>query len=441
MNALQDRRPLMGLRLSPFVPMGKLVERLRTAFQEARTIRIEGFPVRVFCLSDPEDVRVLFSDTGAANTKLQAIMPRVRFVMPSGSFAMSGGNAWTVRRQQVKKAFNRPEVAVYLKRIVKPVEDMLNGWEKHVHSPDGLDIYTAMRLITARLNVSMFFSKNLDDSALHEFEEHTHFLETNFVRPAPLWLPIPDNLRFRHHSRSLRKKMAQFVEERRRYSSSEPDILSHVLALVDSSGKGLDDEEILDELLSVYFGATVLGVSLTWGLHLVASHPEVQRKLAEEVRPNGESSDELTRLPFSQAVIKEVLRLYPASSVQPRWTDHEFDLNGVTIPANSLLVPVVFLIQRDPKIWQDPESFKPERFTPDGEGARVHPSAYFPFSAGSRACIGAGLAPLIIQKIFAMILARYRLSCDESSRVVDIDFGFGIAPKAKVILRIERRSN
>jgi hypothetical protein len=48
MNALQDRRPLMGLRLSPFVPMGKLVERLRTAFQEARTIRIEGFPVRVF---------------------------------------------------------------------------------------------------------------------------------------------------------------------------------------------------------------------------------------------------------------------------------------------------------------------------------------------------------------------------------------------------------
>ena len=145
----------------------------------------------------------------------------------------------------------------------------------------------------------------------------------------------------------------------------------------------------------------------------------------------------MTRFPYTQTVIKEVLRLYPASSVQPRWTDHDLNLNEVNIPANSLLVPVVFLIQRDPRIWENPEAFKPERFSTNGEATRVHPSAYFPFSAGSRACIGAGLAPYIIQKVISMILARYKLAY--SGEAPEIDFGFGIPPKSEVKVRISPR--
>ena len=191
MSEQQERRLHKTLHLSPLVPMHRLLKSLRLAFEEARIVKVVGFPVRVFCLSVPEDVDLLFRDPIAANAKLQAIMPRVRAVMPNGSFAMGGGNSWTVRRQQVKKAFNRPEVAVYLNRIVKPIEMMLHRWVKHVDDTKGFDIYHAMRLITAQMNMRMFFSTHLDEDDLRDFEERTHFLETNFVRPLPLWVPPP----------------------------------------------------------------------------------------------------------------------------------------------------------------------------------------------------------------------------------------------------------
>jgi cytochrome P450 len=105
------------------------------------------------------------------------------------------------------------------------------------------------------------------------------------------------------------------------------------------------------------------------------------------------------------------------------------------------VVPVVFLIHRDQRIWKDPDKFMPERFTAGGEVELVHPFAYFPFSAGSRACIGAGLAPLVMQKVLTMVLRRFNVQYNQSEGQPSIDFGFGIPPRGPVIARISRKGD
>ena len=81
-----------------------------------------------------------------------------------------------------------------------------------------------MRLFIARVNALMFFSKELDDMELMEFEERIHYLEANFVRPAPLWIPSTGNLRFRRYSRDLRRLIRRFLDERRNTNTPISDI-------------------------------------------------------------------------------------------------------------------------------------------------------------------------------------------------------------------------
>ena len=135
----------------------------------------------------------------------------------------------------------------------------------------------------------------------------------------------------------------------------------------------------------------------------------------------------------------------PCASTRHRLFNHAgpneaLDLRGTIIPAKYLVVPVVFLIHRDARIWHNPERFNPERFAPGGESSKVHPFAYFPFSAGLRACTGAGLAPFVLQEILTKMLARYKISSrPRSTADPALDFGFGIPPKNGLHVAIAAR--
>jgi cytochrome P450 len=235
--------------------------------------------------------------------------------------------------------------------------------------------------------------------------------------------------------------MRTLIDERRRTVAVHHDVLSHVLTLRDTAGNAASDEEIIDELLSVFFGATAVGISLGWALYLIASHPEVQSRMAHEASEASRESPggDMALLPYAQAVIKETLRLYPASWGQPRWTEQRIRLGDATIPPKSLIIPMVSHVQRDPRYWKNPESFNPDRFL-SGVPTPAHPFAYFPFSAGPRVCVGAGLAPIVMQRVLVGILSRYKISfVPRFAGDPTTDFSFGITPKDEIRIRIEPR--
>ena len=118
--------------------------------------------------------------------------------------------------------------------------------------------------------------------------------------------------------------------------------------------------------------------------------------------------------------------------------DHALRIGDVEIPADSLVIPMAYFLHRDPTLWKDPERFLPERFLPGSTQLPKNTFAYIPFGAGPRGCLGAGLTqPLVMRTVFALCVARYRFTFVPRFQGDPIpDFGFGIAPKQGIEMRI-----
>src|SRR4030095_12325135 len=228
-------------------------------------------------------------------------------------------------------------------------------WRRYASSGQIFDGFRPLRLLTSRINIQMFFSRQLEETGLRHLEEETHFLEPRFATMMPLALPLPGNIRFRRFTRRLRSRMRTLIDERRRTVVVHHDVLSHVLTLRDTAGNAASDEEIIDELLSVFFGATAVGISLGWALYLIASHPDVQSRMAHEASEASRESPggDVRLLPYARGVNKEPLRLYPASWGQPRWTEQRIRFGDTTILPKSLIIPMVSHVQRDPRYWKN----------------------------------------------------------------------------------------
>jgi cytochrome P450 len=224
-------------------------------------------------------------------------------------------------------------------------------------------------------------------------------------------------------------------------SNPPEDLLSHLLQLThDSSGLPWTDEDILGEIFSIYFGASVMSTSLGWMVFLIASHPDVQRKMAQEtaelVADRALTAEDLGKLGYSQWVVKEALRLFPPSWGYPRFAPEGMTIDGVHVPPRSLVIPMVYITQRDPAIWKDATAFRPERFNPES-GEKFHPSAYLPFGSGPRTCLGAGLAPMIMQMILVKMFSRYRFAfAPRYPKDPIAEFGFEIHPRDQIRVRI-----
>lgn len=130
---------------------------------------------------------------------------------------------------------------------------------------------------------------------------------------------------------------------------------------------------------------------MNWFLHLMGANPEIQSKVQKEIdevlgeadRPV--SYEDLGKLKYLEACFKETLRLYPSVPLIARQCVEDIQVRGHTLPSGTAVVMVPSMVHKDPRYWDDPEIFNPERFI---TGELKHPYAYIPFSAGSRNCIG-----------------------------------------------------
>jgi cytochrome P450 len=131
------------------------------------------------------------------------------------------------------------------------------------------------------------------------------------------------------------------------------------------------------------------------------------------------------------------MRLYPPVYALARRAEREDEIGGHRIAPGSLLVVSQWATHRHPRIWDDPETFNPDRFTPDQEAAR-HRYAYFPFGAGPRGCLGSHFAMQEAQIALAVLLRRYRLHAPLAPVPLDTT-GMTLRPKHAVPIELAPR--
>ncbi|KAJ8546025.1 hypothetical protein K7X08_018608 [Anisodus acutangulus] len=252
---------------------------------------------------------------------------------------------------------------------------------------------------------------------------------------------------FRLFSRSLEKNLARLgkkmdaflqdlIDEHRR-DKSRNTMIDHLLSLQESQPEYYTDQIIKGIILVMLnAGTETSSVTIEWVMSLLLNHPEVLEKARTEIdnhvgKDRLVDESDLPKLKYLQSIISETLRLFPAAPMLvPHESSDDCKVAGFHVPRGTMLLVNAWAIHRDPLLWEDPESFKPERF----EGVEVESWKLFPFGMGRRACPGSGLA----QRVVGLALGTL-VQCFEWKRVsdekVDLTEGKGLTmPKAEPLM-------
>jgi cytochrome P450 family 4 len=210
-------------------------------------------------------------------------------------------------------------------------------------------------------------------------------------------------------------------------------------------------QDLLDEAVTLLFAGQDTGAAtLSWTLHLLSLHKDIQDRLAKEVR---QPNNDLTKLPLLDAVIKESMRLYPVAPFVVRKCVQNILLSDtVTLPREALACIWIYSLHRNPDIWKDrPNSFVPERWL-SGDLTKLERSAFMPFCAGPRNCLGQPMAHVWLRILLGTLIqtfefiderlesaGRHDTAEDPEDFYLDMQAGFTVLPAGGVNLRVRQR--
>jgi cytochrome P450 family 110 len=221
------------------------------------------------------------------------------------------------------------------------------------------------------------------------------------------------------------------IAARRADRQPRDDILSLLLAARDEDGRAMGDEAIRDELKTLLLaGHETTAIALAWAVYWLHREPDIFDRLHTELRALGRTPDPdaLGRLPYLDAVCKEALRLYPVVALISRRLRQPLRLRGSVVPAEIAVGAALPLIHSDPRLYPEPQRFRPERFL-----ERTYtPFEYLPFGGGARRCIGAAFAVYEMKVVLGSLLARHRFRLAEDAPVPPVPRTFTLGPKGGV---------
>lgn len=302
-------------------------------------------------------------------------------------------------RGLMRPAFHRDRIAVLAGGIVRRGDEFTASRWRHGESREMLP---EMR----RLSLAVMLDATFGPDAARDDGAMTRTIVTAIERLGRFGKPrhvarVPVSTRGRTTAavarliKQLDAPVTQLITQRRREGIDHSDLLSTLLSARDEAG-GLTDDEVRDEVRTLLeAGHVAVANALTWTWYLLAGHPAIEKKMHAELdgvldgRPPG--LDDLPRLPYTEMVFLEALRLYPPGWLLSRRVVSDYLLGGYTLAADSSVLVCPYVMHRDTRYYSDPHRFEPGRWTPEARAARpTH--AYLPFSFGPQRCLGDGLA-------------------------------------------------
>ena len=413
------------------------IERNAREYGDIVYTELAGEPV--YQLFDPEAVRHVLVDNNENYVKGEFFQRQLGFL--GEGLLTNEGKSWRRQRHLVEPAFHPDRIAGYADTMVAYTERAVNGWaDRQVRN-----VHSDMMGLTLEIVGKALFDVDVREDARGVGEAMSavmHHFQRSTARPidVPDWVPTPTNIRYRRALDRLDDVVADIVAQRRRADEDAGDVVSMLLSARDEAGGRMSDETIRDEVLTLLLaGHETTAQALTFTFHLLARHPEIEQKLLAEIDAvlDGElpTMADLPNLEYTEWVIKEAMRLYPPVWALVREPLVDDKIDGYPIPARATVGMYQWVIHRDPRQYEDPAAFVPERWADDGDR---HPFAYFPFGGGPRRCIGDRFAMLEARLLVATIVQRVHLELVSRSEV-PLSPAITLRPGEDVEMRIHRR--
>lgn len=299
---------------------------------------------------------------------------------------------WMRRRRWVTRAVGRHLTPVHAERMAGMLAEELDACAGRTD-----DLVRLCRTVCARADVRFVLcpDEELIEAARVAFDDWLAVIEAG--EPRVRWLPRPAARRSARSGRRLRELVTEHVARR----GSGDGLLDEICAEVS------DPAEQVDAAFTLLFSAQGLpGVTMSWLLLELAAHPEHAAELRAEL--TGASVADAAALPLTGAFVHEVLRLHPPQWLVSRVSSQPAELAGHTVPAGQQVLISPYLIHRDKRHWDDPETFDPSRWLSGRRPAK----AFMPFGAGPRYCPGSSLAMAQLVALVALFVTSYSFTLE-----------------------------
>jgi cytochrome P450 family 135 len=351
-------------------------------------------------LADPEAVRQVFTGdprvfhAGEGNQILAPVLGRNSILVLDEKPHMS-------QRKLLLPPFHGARMQGYEQTMGEIAAAEIERWP--TGSP--YELRPRMQAMTLEIILRTVFGVGEEERLAPLREALRDFLDltTNPRMLLPLVLLGPKRIRrfpaFRRRIDRVDELIYREIAERRRAGDLEErdDILSMLVAAKHEDGSPMRDEEMRDELLTLLVaGHETTATSLSWAVERLARHPEKLARLRDEAEAGKDDA-------YMTATIQETLRLRPVISIVIRRLTEPVEIGGYELPAGVSVTPSVYLVHRNPEIYPDPHSFKPERFLDNPPGTYT----WIPFGGGVRRCLGASFAQFEMAVVLRELVKRH----------------------------------
>lgn len=378
----------------------------------------------VYLVSEPGFIKELLID------HRPRFMKNVRYgalqrVLGEG-LILSEGDTWRRQRMLTQPAFKRSELGRQVQWMSASVASFLKRWERYAERGESFDLELEALRLTQLLAGVLIVGPRFEDRAQEVFEI-TEDIKRNWPRP-PRGILSGFLPRSRRKAENLEKaivaleaRVYEFIARQKQSPPDEGGILGLLISGAQQEGQPFTDLQLRDQVITLFFAAyETSAAAMCWTHYLLSQHPAVRaRVLAEVDAVLGDrlpGSEDVARLPYVEQVLQESLRMYAPIHALSRVALQDATVGGYTIPKGCAAVVSLYATHRLPRYWPDPETFDPDRFTPEACAARDS-FAYMPFAVGHRNCIGGTLAMVEGKLIVAQVAQRYELNLAPGHRV------------------------
>jgi cytochrome P450 len=401
--------------------------------------------VHAYFLYNPDDIETMLTSGAKSYRKAQSLRSPFFHRLVGNGLVTSEGDFWRRQRRLAQPAFHRQRISAYGDVMVQYAQRAIDNWK-----PDERrDIARDMTRLTLEIVVKTLFNSDVSNEADHVGQILTSLVKPFASQATVKWildnrLPTPEHRRYFNAVSEIDRIVFRIIGERRASGYDEGDLLSMLLQAQDDDGTQMSDAQLRDEVMTLFLaGHETTALALSWSWYLLATHPEVEQKFHAELDkmlggrvPN---VSDLPRLKYAEMIAKETMRLYPPAYAVGREAIEETELGGFRVPKGTQLFAFQWVTHRDARFFDEPEAFKPERWSGD-KSEQLPKFAYFPFGGGPRQCIGNYFAMMEIVLLLATIGQRFRFRLDPDHKVEVLPV-LSLRPRDGIKIFIEPRIN
>jgi cytochrome P450 len=390
----------------------------------------------IVLLHDPSDIREVLVDKAQFFIK-ERTQKRMKILLGDGLIT-ADGETHKRHRRIAAPAFHRQRIQAYAGTIVEHADTMRSEWKPG----EPIDIAAEMMRLALQITARTLFDtevtpeiETINDESNAVMEMYNALVALPRAEVLLRWhIPIPVLIRFRKSKarldtvvdKMIAAKQAEIAQLTREGKPVGGDLLSMLIAARDedpaqAAHKKLDSEELRDEVLTIFLaGFETVANALSWTWLLLGQNPEAEARLQAELDAalagRLPTLEDLPRLPYTEMVVAESMRLYPPAWAMGRQATEDIEIGPYSVPRGTYFFFSQYIVQRDPRYFPDPLAFRPERHTPEAKAVRPK-FAYFPFGGGGRQCIGESFAWMEAILVLATLAQRWKLNIVQNQKI------------------------